>query len=214
MTEYVANLKEKLDSVSICKSHGFEHMLSVMNHAYRAVEEIDVSPEIKEAIILAALLHDIDDHKFFKTINFDNAREILDGHPNTDLIIEMISLVSSSTNKDSLIEPEWKLIPRYCDRLEAIGDIGLERVIQYNTTNKRPVHTDTTIRVSSIEELNIVANEERYDAYSGNSKSMIDHFYDKLLHVKFPINNDYITNKALKRKNVMAEFVLNYWKEN
>jgi uncharacterized protein len=160
------------------------------------------------------LLHDIDDHKFFQTENYQNARMILGDHPNTDLIIEMIDFVSSYKNKDILIKPEWKMIPRYCDRLEAIGTIGLERVIQYNKTMKRPTHVETTIRVSTEDELFSVVTEERYQLYDGNSNSMIDHFYDKLLQIKFPITNEYIQYVAQQRKQIMIDYVLNYWKEN
>ncbi len=45
-----------------------------------------------------------------------------------DLVLEMISLVSCSKNVDSLpptVGETWKLIPRYADRLEAIGEPGL-----------------------------------------------------------------------------------------
>lgn len=211
MEPYCRKVEDLLSTVSICKSHGYDHMIAVMNNAIEAVKELDIPDIDKEAICLAALLHDVDDHKFFHTENYENARKILDGHPRTDLVIEMIDLVSSFKNKDHIVSPEWKMIPRYCDRLEAIGEIGLERVIQYNTTMNRPTHVSTTIAVYTQEELDAVVTEERYESYNGNSNSMIDHFYDKLLQIKFPIHNKYIQRIAAQRKQIMANYVLMYW---
>jgi uncharacterized protein len=211
MEIYCEKVKIILNKVCICKSHGYEHMIAVMQNAIDAVKELDESDDIKDAICLAALLHDIDDLKFFDSDNYQNARQILDGHPLTELIIEMIDLVSSFKNKDYIIEPEWKMIPRYCDRLEAIGQIGLERVLEFNKTMARHKHIETTIRVYNHEELNAVVTEDRYQSYNGKSNSMIDHFYDKLLQIKFPIHNAYIQKIASERKYVMEEYVITYW---
>lgn len=111
-------------------------MVEVMKHAYRAVKELDLDEDKKESIVFAALLHDIDYRKFFGTKDYANARKNLDGHPSEELIIEMIDLVFSYKSKDRIVEPQWKLIPRYCDRLEDIGDIGIIRVTQFNITKK------------------------------------------------------------------------------
>jgi len=211
MQVYIERLRNKLDGVSICPSHDIEHMFEVMKHTKEAVKELDEPEHIKTSIVLAGLLHDIDDHKFFGTTDYSNAREILCDFEHADLVIEMISLVSCSANGDSMVSPEWKLIPRYCDRLEAIGSIGLKRVYQYTMTKNRPLHTSNTAVCTTIEQLCDVATEERYKSYDGNSESMIDHFYDKLLSLKFPIHNQYIKDIAHERKMVMIDFVIQYW---
>src|SRR5204863_4319085 len=84
-------------------------------------------------IILAALLHDADDRKFFGDSNYKNARYLLRKIPEGDveLVVHMIDLVSTSKNGNStpVASSGWLLIPRYCDRLEAVGKIGIERCL-------------------------------------------------------------------------------------
>lgn len=211
MQVYIERLSQKLNGVTICPSHDIYHMFEVMKHAENAVREIDEPEYVKRSIILAALLHDIDDRKFFDTNDYSNAREILHDFEHADLVIEMISLVSCSTNGDSIVEPEWKLIPRYCDRLEAIGRVGLKRVYQYTVTKNRPHHTENTIVCKTLDEVRNAANEERFREYNGVSESMIDHFYDKLLSLKFPIHNYYIHAISQSRKRIMFDFIVSYW---
>jgi len=211
MERIIQLMTDKIKEKDICNSHSLEHMINVLNHAIRAVKTEDIPEEIAEAIKLAALLHDMDDKKLFNTTNYSNAREILGDHPHKELIIEMISLVSMSENKDSTTDQEWKLIPRYCDRLEAIGEIGIERCLQYARTIGNPMHTENTLKAYTEEDLKLIVTKERYENYNGKSVSVIDHFYDKLLHISFPINNRYIKEIARFRLNIMSEFVLNYW---
>ncbi|CAK7994550.1 Hypothetical protein POVR1_LOCUS74 [uncultured virus] len=49
------------------------------------------------------------------------------------------------------------------------------------------------------------------------SQSMIDHYYDKLLHIGQPralkSQNSYILLEAEKRNHQMIEYVLTYWKK-
>ena len=126
----------------IDKSHGMKHALDVCKNAMQAVEnDIQVTDGQRTIILLASLLHDIDDKKYFKTVNYANARSILAKLDNQDVetIIELIDLVSCSTNKDSEAEL-WKLIPRYADRLESIGEIGILRCYEYNLEKKMPLY--------------------------------------------------------------------------
>ena len=108
---------------------------------------------------LAALLHEADDHKYFK--NSKNASNILEEViPADDSkakilsdVEEMISYVSASVNGNTvpsiaLSNPTF-LWPRFCDRLEAIGGIGVVgavRCYQYNRETTTPLMLDTTPR--------------------------------------------------------------------
>ncbi len=204
--------------------HGVQHALNVFDHANRAllVSDQPKSDEERDAVRLAALLHDADDRKFFPaSSNYENARNILKKVlPNREnihkLIIKMIALVSCTKNGNSSqteVE-EWQLIPRISDRLEAIGLIGVFRAYTYTKHVGDPLFLRCTPRVTTEEELHQVATKERFENYVNGkpSVSMIDHFYDKLLHIGNPnllsIKNVYLRSEARIRHQYMVEFVL------
>ena len=208
------------NNVSVC--HGIEHAKQVLNNAINALEvsSFKLTNEQTESILLASLLHDADDRKFFPTHNnnenlrlvlFDKTFEFI------NLVIDMVNLVSSSKNGDSIppeiIGNEWKLIPRYADRLEAIGLIGIERCYIYSKKANMPLYLEDTPKPKTEEELWSVATSERYQSYNGNSKSMIDHYYDKLLRLTFfPIQNKYFEEQCNIRRKPLIDFILQFGK--
>jgi predicted protein tyrosine phosphatase/HD superfamily phosphodiesterase len=203
-------------------SHGYEHASAVFAHAQKALlceSDPAVPPKL---VLLAALLHDVDDKKYFpNSNNWQNARDILfkmGGKPEAaekaekvEAVIEMIKLVACSENGDTIPPgPEWRLIPRYADRLEAIGLPGIQRCYQYTMEKGLPLWTEATPRLLDVEDIWKLA-EERYRTYRGESVSMLDHFYDKLLMVsKFPVKNSYLTKEATIRGQCILDFVLNF----
>jgi len=126
----------------------------------------------------------------------------------------MVSIVSASKNGDRIPEEikdkEWMLIPRYADRIEAIGIIGVERCYTYTkNVSKLPLYLESSPKPSTEEEIWKYATQERYNAYSGKSVSMIDHYYDKLLRLStFPIRNRYFDSECEKRRRPLIEFLL------
>lgn len=216
-------LEKVLSTFEDKAGHGIEHMHAVHQHAVEALKYEDLSAEIKAQIEFAALLHDADDEKLFPSNKAnENTRHILmeskcplEWH---QLILEMINLVSCSKNGDRDPPLKWMAIPRDCDRLEAIGEIGIQRCKEFTDAKKSPYHLPTTIHVKSLDELSMAASTERFMSYSkgGKSLSMLDHYYDKLLHIGKPealkSQNVYILSEALRRNHIMAEYVVNYWK--
>jgi len=218
MNRYINRLKTIFTNAYVCKSHGIDHAIAVMNHSIMAIKskKYPISIKLKNAIKLAALLHDADDRKFFpNNKDYENLKLILKDKSGdfVDLVIRMVSLVSSSSNGDQIPEDvigkEWMLIPRYADRIEAIGIVGIERCFQYNKTKKHCLFTKKTQLANTVDEIFLIATEERYNSYRGYSDSMIDHFYDKLLRVSnIPIDNDYLVKLAEERNGVIIQFVL------
>ena len=216
-------LQQILEENNVSPCHGIEHARKVMNHAENAlVDYPDLNLNLKYAVLLAALLHDADDGKFFPTHkNYENLISILTICKKSDLIIDtvvqMVSLVSSSKNGDTipndLVGKEWMLIPRYADRLEAIGFIGIERCYLYNinVTPDSPLYLPTTPRPMTSVEIWFNATEERYKKYKGKSDSMIDHYYDKLLRLGlFPISNTYFDAECRVRHLPLINFLLKF----
>lgn len=177
------------------------------------------------AVMLAALLHDADDRKFFgPSDDMGHARRIAsealrgegpwDGVADmSETVVKLISLVSASKNKNdagSNVE-RWMLFPRLADRLEAIGWIGVVRCYQYNSHCKAPLYLPSTPRVTNEAELAAVAPPERFARYNGESASMIDHYYDKLVHVaRLESDNPFFHREALARRKVMLDFLFDF----
>ena len=207
---------EELDCLlkNVCSSHGLDHAKAVLNHVQLALaKDTSIDEELKFAIELAALLHDADDHKLFKTTDYENARTLMRNIPSSisEKAIEMIDLVSCSKNKDSKVNNEYYLFPRYADRLEAIGKIGVWRCYKYCTTINSPLYVSNTIRYRSADELK--NTKSRFENYSGQSDSMIDHFYDKLLHLAdFETDNSYFKEAKKDRMQPIIDTVLLYGK--
>jgi len=199
-------------------------------------------------IEVAAILHDVDDRKYFprednvfqdransfspaisgqpqpyylpNALHITKAAEIPEESIRT--ILKMISWVGCSENGNS-IPPEieatkkyYYLIPRWSDRLEAVGPVGVVRCYQYNREIGAPLWKDDDLydspRPSCEEDVWKFATPERFEGYlsgetrtkgvppnkkqkNGNGNlvkeksvgsSMISHYYDKLLHVARP----------------------------
>ena len=222
-------LKGKVDS-----SHGLEHALLVLEHVDRALEVTDLilSVEQKEAVRLAALLHDVDDRKYFpQNQHYENARAIMSERPENirEIALRMIDLVSCTKNGNSKVAREWNglpafvidettewmLYPRYADRLEAMGMMGIYRTWLYNHHVNRPDFTPQTPRARTVDELYAIASKERFEHYlkvggKVGQSSLIDHYYDKLLHISDLGNNPYLKEEARKRHQITEEFLLEF----
>lgn len=218
MNKYIDALEKIFIEKDICQSHGIGHAVTVMYNAENALYSNDYKLDVfnSKSVLLAALLHDADDRKFFPdNNNYENLRLVLKDETEKmiDQVILMVDLVSSSKNGDSIpasiAERMWMLIPRYADRIEAFGIIGIKRVFQYAKTVNNPLYVSTTPRPDKEDEIWAIATIERYRAYTGKSNSMIDHFYDKLLRATdFPIKNTFLNTEARARTKPMIDFLL------
>ena len=202
----------------VCKSHGIDHAIKVMQNAEKALQEENLPTRIQQAVKYAALLHDADDRKFFpEHHNFENARAIIreciiqqEDEPH---IIRMIELVSAAKNGNEIPadckKHKWMLIPRWCDRIEALGWGGVVRCWDYTRTAGRPLYTENTKRATSLNDLHQnIATPDRYQAYRlrGDSESMIDHYYDKILHIGEYTSNTWI-NGEMRSRMMAMEFL-------
>lgn len=137
---------------------------------------------------MAAALHDVDDRKFYPdNRKYENARTILAAAqvPSHD-IIKMISLVSCSTNGNSIDPdiPDYFYYPRYADRVAACGVIGLQRCRDYSVRQGLPMYTSDTFMATCVADLYSDEMMAQFAAYSQGGKqsaSMMDHMYDAAL---------------------------------
>ena len=208
------------------ESHGHGHALKVLANLQKALEsnaetkKIQIPSETQLALQLGALLHDADDKKYFpENDQKENCKKILKrvlkGQTELDFRIvkkeclETIGYVSASDNGNA-VPPRAQRFPellwvRHADRLEAIGSIGAVRCWQYNTEKGAPMSVDTTPRCTTKEEVWANVTPDRFENYMTNktSDSMMDHYFDKLLHVaqfdKKTVSNEWLCAEADRR---------------
>lgn len=229
MMDQLIAVSSQIQKLKMPASHGFNHARIVFLHAVCALDKYVDRPGVyrirmndRFVVLLAALLHDVDDRKYFPNHrNFENARKILKyAHVDSmdcDAVIRMIKYVSTKENCNSIPDEAklspWVLIPRHCDRLEAIGYIGIVRCWEYTLETKNKLFVASTCRANNATELWKIATPARFKQYSatGRSQSMIDHFYDKLLHLhKFSANNEYLDREKMERHKTLVKVCLQF----
>mmetsp|Transcript_37275 Transcript_37275/g.88017 ORF Transcript_37275/g.88017 Transcript_37275/m.88017 type:complete len:516 (+) Transcript_37275:388-1935(+) len=216
-------------------SHGWTHIEAVYQHAEQAVaaacqqQQPPLTSLACMEVKVAALLHDIDDRKYFpQHAAYENARAIMAAAQlppeSVESVVEMISLVSCSANGNRVPAHiaeggAWhRLIPRWADRLEAVGEVGVVRCFQYNQEVGRPLSGPNSPRPKTEAEIWQLATPERFEGYlkTGESEDMIAHYYDKLLHVARPpkeiVRNAYLEKAAEELSAALVELLLRFGK--
>lgn len=179
--EYIKDLfRDRADG------HEAEHSLRVYRNAMKIVEgETAADPEI---VALAALLHDTDDHKLFKTENNANARAFLNRQnlepEKIEQICDAINAVSFSQNRGRRPETIEGKIVQDADRLDALGAIGIARTFAFGGMHGRSMDSN------------------------------IQHFYDKLLLLKDEMNTTRGKEMAQTRHAFLETFLEEYKKES
>lgn len=213
----------------IKESHGMEHINIVFSHAQKALSaQIPLlSSEKSMKVLVASLLHDVDDKKYFPSHKkYENSIEIMTNVRIPDFqqedILQIISFVSCSTNRNSVPDvvsendAYWMLIPRWCDRLDAVGTRGVIRCYQYSKEAGRPLSSESSPKPKNESDIWNYATPERFERYEGDSSDMISHYYDKLLHVARPppdmVRNSYLQDMATKSSQELIQVCLKYAK--
>ena len=211
------SLEEFFTKHGIKNDHNHIHALEIAKHALKAcLSDPSLTPDQVRWILLAAFLHDVDDDKLreeTKTGENENLRKLLTStkyESDIKVVEELVGLVSSSKNGDRMDgREEWMFIPRYSDRLDAIGMMGVARTFAYTVGKKKPLYCYDTPRPTNLDEIYAVATEERYRAYKGKSRSMIDHCFDKLIRLgNYPIKNKYLVDLSKSLSQDVLDLVL------
>lgn len=188
--------------------HDWWHIDRVRNTALFIAKEEEADLFIVE---LAALLHDIADHKFhhgdetmgskvandwLRPLNLDensikHVKEII-----TDLSFKGANV------KTPMQTIEGKIV-QDADRLDAIGAIGIARAFAYGGHKNREMynpHKSPTMHNS-------------FDAYKNDTGSTINHFYEKLFFLKDRMNTSSGKKIAEHRHQFMVEYVHRFFSE-
>lgn len=121
--------------------HDAEHSLRVYKNAKVIA---DTEPQCNRfSVLLAALLHDADDHKLFATENNQNTRTFLleqEIDPQSvEEICQIINGVSFSKNRGKVPATIEGKIVQDADRLDALGAIGIARTFAYGGAHGRSI---------------------------------------------------------------------------
>lgn len=159
-------------------------------------------------IELAALLHDIADHKFHdgdESVGPRIAEEFLNSlsiaKETISHVIRIMNEISFSKGmKPSSLEGR---IVQDADRLDAIGAIGIARAFAYGGFKEREIYNPEILPSQ------YATNEE----YKKNTNPTLNHFYEKLLLLKDLMNTKTANELAQKRHAFMENYLDQFYQE-
>lgn len=189
--------------------HDWWHIYRVWTTAKKIARAEGARMEIVE---LASLLHDIADRKLNdgdEEAGLKKVRTFLTEHQ-TDAktieevlhIIESYSYTAHLKQKKGMDTLEGKVV-QDADRLDAIGAIGIARTFSYGGHHNRPLY-DPDVPLSST----VTA-----DAYTKSTSPTINHFYEKLLHLKDLMNTKTAKQIAASRHAFMEQYLKRFYEE-
>lgn len=183
--------------------HDFNHTIRVYKLACNLARKENANLEI---VSLAALLHDVDDVKLTQSINYQNARLLMNKYGIDALIqeeviaiIQDVSFKGNQSKSPSTLEGK---IVQDADRLDAIGAIGIARAFTFGGNHNRPLYNDE----------NPVLNMDEA-SYRQHKSSTINHFYEKLLLLKDMMNTDTAKELAYQRHQFMKNYLEEFYDE-
>ena len=173
--------------------HDFDHTLRVYHMAVRIAGEEGADVEM---VALAALLHDVDDHKLSPETceHKDRAVAFLKSQGVSEQkihrIVEIISQISFSAGNGRPSTLEGMCV-QDADRLDAIGAIGIGRAFAFGGSRGRRMH----------------------DPDGADKTATVEHFYDKLFKLKDLMTTPTGKRLAQQRDEFMHSFLEQFYAE-
>jgi uncharacterized protein len=165
----------------------------------------------REVVALAALLHDIADHKFHKNdfeIGAITARSMLLENGYTQEIAgKVASIIAQVSYKGAKVAEtmdslEGKIV-QDADRLDAIGAIGIARAFSFGGAHDRPFFLPDTPPILHTTK----------EAYANGKSHSINHFYEKLLLLKDRLHTIKAIEIGTERHLVLENFLTQFHQE-
>ena len=196
--------KRVLDSDTT--GHDWSHIERVVNTTKTIAEAEGADLFICEA---AALLHDVIDDKIVQD-STDALKELKKFLISIEVAPEEIeaieSIITRMSFKNHQENQELSLEGRVVqddDRLDAIGAIGIARVMCYSGSTGRPIHHP------HMKPRKQMTAEE----YRNGESTAIMHFYEKLLKLKELMNTDYGKKLAKGRHEFLERYLEQFYAE-
>jgi uncharacterized protein len=182
--------------------HDYNHTMRVYKLAYNIAIQEHANLEI---VSLAALLHDVDDVKLTQSINYQNARLLMNKYGIDKVQEEVIAIIQDVSFKGNQSKSPSTLegkIVQDADRLDAIGAIGIARTFTFGGNHNRPLYNDEKPELDMDEA-----------SYRKHESSTINHFYEKLLLLKDLMNTDSARVLADQRHQFMVNYLEEFFDE-
>ena len=186
--------------------HDHWHSLRVYNMAVRLAEQEGADIFIVE---LAALLHDVDDLKLSSDTNSDlkNARSFMEAEHIEEKIqkriCDIIREVSFKGEESKAPSTKEGCCVQDADRLDAMGAIGIARIFTYGGNNNRIMYNP---------EIQPQRIKNAYD-YVNKGSTSVNHFYEKIFHLKEYMNTDSAKLMAEEKELYMREYLSRFYAE-
>jgi uncharacterized protein len=188
--------------------HDWWHVYRVWKNALHIAEQETVDLFVVE---LAALLHDIADHKFHggdESIGPKTARAWLERLKVEEaIILHVTEIIASLSFKGAKVATPMRtlegMIVQDADRLDAIGAIGIARAFAYGGSKGRLLH-DPNVPIEY---------HTSFETYKNSPAPTINHFYEKLLLLKDRMNTATGRTLAQERHAYMENFLAQFYAE-
>ena len=189
--------------------HDWAHIRRVWLMARRlaiAAPEADL-----ETTELAALLHDIADWKFHGgdyEAGPRAAREWLQLQQAPEALIARVEVIIREVSFKGLgvetpVTSVEAALVQDADRLDAIGAVGIARAFAYGGHKGRPLHDPAVAPIA----------HGTFVSYQQNTAPTLNHFYEKLLHLKDRLHTDAARQVAAERHAFMETYVARFLAE-
>lgn len=193
--------------------HDWWHVYRVWQMAKRICADEFLNHNFVDIAVveLAALLHDLGDHKFHggdTSVAPRMAREWLTSlNAEGELVDHVAQIVETLSFKGANVPTpmnslEGKIV-QDADRLDAIGAVGIARTFAYGGHKGREMY-DPDVPPQQ---------HNSFAAYSGSASPTINHFYEKLLLLKDRMNTAYAKRIAEGRHRYMEEYLDQFFAE-
>lgn len=188
--------------------HDWYHIERVYNMA-RYIQSIEGGN--REMIELAALLHDISDHKF-NGGKLDEGGNVaytflLSKGCDEQMALDVKNIINGVSYKGAHVEDktstlEGKIV-QDADRLDALGAIGIARAFAYGGHRNRPIYSPEIPPVL----------HNSFVQYAAAKSHTINHFYEKLLLLKDRLHTNTAKTIGEERHSFMETFLKQFYNE-
>lgn len=197
---YVREAVQQHDS-----GHGWSHIERVVRLALH-IHECEMSGD-RFTIELAALLHDIGDHKFAAHDGPSEIRRVLGkagvGQKVIDEVVMINENISFSKGRNEIIKSAELQIVQDADRLDAMGAVGIARAFNYGGFKGSEIYDPREGYI----------NPPSLASAGSRSSSTVHHFYDKLLLLRDLMNTPTGRRLADERHDFMVKYLEQFFRE-
>ncbi|UPL50933.1 HD domain-containing protein [Hymenobacter sublimis] len=189
--------------------HDWEHIRRVWQVARALAQHTpQADPLVTE---LGALLHDVADWKFHdgdEEAGPRAARQWLESQQAPENVILAVEKIIREISFKGLgvatpmSTVEGELV-QDADRLDAIGAIGVARAFAYGGHKGRPLHDPAVLPLQ----------HDTFESYKQNTAPTINHFYEKLLHLRERLNTPAARQVAQERHAFLEQFLAQFLRE-